>query len=84
MRKQFKSLASLITGASLQSKEMITPQVATTKEIGKDKRRRRETLEETTSKNGTSFYRGAYPQPIFIPTKSQQIKSKRLKKKSNK
>lgn len=64
---------------------MITPQLATTKEIGKDKRRRKETLEETTSKNGTSsFYRGAYPQPIFIPTKLQQIKSKRLKNKSNK
>lgn len=77
--RKLAMLSALAIGSSLQSKEMLTPQVARSKEIAKDKKRRKDTLEETTANNGTSGI-WAQPQPIFIPTRSQKIKRKRMLK----
>lgn len=75
-------LSALAIGSSLQANATL-PSETKVSEVAKDKRRRKDTLEETTARNGDGGV-WAQPQPIYIPTRSQKIKRKRmLKRMSN-
>lgn len=80
--RKLAMLSAFAIGASLHANATLTNE-PTAKEVAKDKRRRKDTLEETTANNGKISV-WAQPQPIYIPTRSQKIKRKRmLKRMSN-
>lgn len=87
MRKSIGKLLHVLSafaiGSSLHANVTLPYNARIIKEFSKDKNRRRLTLEETTARNGDGVFWGI-PQPIYIPTRSQKIKRKRmLKRMSN-